>query len=129
MYYGSILKVKDGVNQHGGAIVVNNKKYAKGFAAHPSHLPSIIIFKPEKKFKKFHALLGINDSGSIRSSVECQVIVDGKVLYTSPTLRWHQEPTLVEVEIQDSSDLVLKCDPTKDGNAFDHVVWLDPNFE
>lgn len=128
LQYGTILNVTNGKDQDGRPIMVNGKVYTDGFAAHPSHISSIIVFRPEKKYQSFQSMLAINDTGSVKSSVECQIIANGEIIYRSPLLRWHQQPINVEVDIKEASDLVLKCDPTIDGNAYDHVVWLNPSF-
>ncbi len=99
---------------------LDGQYYAWGIAA---HAPNRITYRTGKKFDRFQALIGINDSAGLRGSVLFKVLGDGRELFRRYQTRT-DAPFPVSVDIRGVDRLTLV---TSDGadDFCDHSVWVD----
>jgi len=101
------------------------KLYSKGLYAHS---PSSYVFNPDKKWKRFSALVGLRDFANQQGSARFTVIGDGKILYQSPVIRINQKD-LINVDISTIKTLELQANGTEGHNFNSWAIWLNPVLE
>ena len=101
------------------------KLYSKGLYAHS---PSSYVFNPDKKWKRFSALVGLRDFANQQGSARFTVIGDGKVLYQSSALRINQKDS-INVDISTIKTLELQANGTEGHNFNSWAIWLNPVLE
>jgi len=105
----------------GDPIVIAGQQYPWGIGVHAD---SELTFKLGKRFKLFRSAIGIADQVKHHGSVVFQVLGDGKVLYTSPTVTSAEaEPRNIEVKIYGVDQLTLKVTDAGDLDLGDVANW------
>lgn len=90
---------------------------------------SKIIYPLDKPYSRFEAALAIDDSTGGRGSVIFRVLLDGKLVYTSPTIRGGQCPVPISIDTTDAKQLELEVDYATGADQLDHADWLDARFK
>ena len=91
---------------------------------------SKIVYTLDEPFHRFEAALAIDDAaqgedGTSHGSVIFRVLLDGKLVYTSPTIRGGQAPLPISIDITDAKQLELEVDYTDRADQLDYTDWLD----
>ncbi len=77
-----------------------------------------ITCKLRPEYKRFVAMLAADDSSDVRAQCVMEILVDGKVVYTSPTLRGNGLPVHMDVPIPPGSrEMVIRS------KSFGHMYW------
>lgn len=90
---------------------------------------SKIIYPLDQPFSRFEAALAIDDSTGGRGSVIFRVLLDGKLVYTSPTIRGGQKPVPISIDTTDAKQLELEVDYATQADQLDHADWLDARLK
>ncbi|MCL1921513.1 MAG: NPCBM/NEW2 domain-containing protein [Kiritimatiellaeota bacterium] len=127
--YGA-FKVNTALN---GPLTLGKDVYASGICIHAD---GNAVYKREAGYKRFVAIVGIDESQRPQNQSSIQFVVAGeaadgqRVLASSPVLRfgqrerWHFDVTLPD----DIERVVLISDSAGDGNKSDHGNWCDAGF-
>jgi hypothetical protein len=76
-------------------------------------------------FDRFEAVVGIDQAAGGLGSVIVSVHLDDRETYRSPLLTGNSPPAFLSLPLHGAQTLVLRADPTPDGNQHDHVDWAD----
>ena len=105
----------------GNPITLRGTVYQKGIGTHAN---STITYNLAGAYSTFVSDIGIDDEVNGQGSVVFQVVGDGKVLYTSPTLTGSSAVVTVNVNVTGVQQLQLICNTATPGNIdFDHGDW------
>lgn len=86
---------------------------------------STIAYTLAEPFSRFETSLAIDDSTDGRGSVIFRVLLDGKTVYTSPTIRGEQRPVPISIDVTDAKLLELEIDYADRGDQLDRANLLD----
>jgi hypothetical protein len=98
--------------------------YDKGLGVHSQ---GALTYDLGKGYRRFQALVGLDDQTGRRGNVRIKVLVDGK----PRDLGWDQELTLadgarmVDLDVQGARELTLVVEFGRGGDVQDHVNWAD----
>ena len=94
------------------------------------HAPSRLTWKLDGQWSHLRTQAGLQDQARvprIKGSVHFRILVDGKVLYTSPLARSGDAAlVLPDVPLAGAQELVLEVDDGGDGPVMDRANWLRP---
>jgi hypothetical protein len=108
----------------GGDLCLGGSTYDKGLGMHSQ---SRLTFDLGGGFRRFEALVGLDDQSGQGGSVRVQVLVDGR----PADLGWDQDltarsgPRRVRVNVAGGRELTLVVDFGHGGDVQDHVNWGD----
>ena len=108
----------------GEGLAIGGKKYEKGIGTHAN---SSALFFLDKRFGKFHAEVGLQ--GNQPGSVEFSISLDGKKVFESGIMHKDDEAKVVDLDINDATELLLKVTDAGDGIGCDHANWADAWIE
>lgn len=118
--YGTIHK---DASIDGNPLSLRGTTYAKGIGTHAN---SRIVYNIAGKYTTFQSDIGIDDEVGGLGSVYFQVLGDGVVLYTSPTLTGASAVRRVSLNVAGVQQLTLIARTTITGNIdYDHADWAD----
>ena len=113
-------------------ISIDGKVYRKGLGVHSY---SLLVFKTDKKYSRFSAVAGLDDSTGGQGSVEIRVYGDKKKLFDSGLLvgkKWAEKfPKAssgardVNVDLRNVEELMLVVDFGPDGDVLDRAAWAN----
>jgi hypothetical protein len=109
-------------NVTGTQLRAGGRLWAKGVGMHST---SRLTFTLDKPYRRFDALLAIDDHTAGRGSVTCRVFVDGEQRFASDTIRGGSKPVPVSVDLSGGKLLSLIVDFGDGGDTLDRVDWLD----
>ncbi len=104
---------------------LGDKTYARGLG---THAPSELRYTIPKGYATFEAVAGIDQETGGQGSAVVSVYLDGRRVFESSVLTGQSPPVTVSVPLGDAKEIMLKADPTGDGNRFDHVDWAEARF-
>jgi len=110
----------------GGPLELGGTIYLRGLG---THAPSRIEYAVPPNAISFRALVGIDHGTGGPGSATIHVEVDGKRVFTSGVLKWQDQPVEIDIPVAGAARLVLRADPTADGQRADHVDWALARFE
>ncbi len=93
-----------------------------------THAPSEIVFTVPRGCDVFEAEVGVSSASDGPGTVLASVWLDDVEAFTSPLLTRSGIASHVRVELDGASRLMLRADPTEDGERWDHVDWADAHF-
>ena len=104
------------------------KTFEKGFAIHANG--NITYDISDQNYERFEALLGVDTSiaQNTNSSIRFQIIGDGKILYTSNTLKYADNMEYVNIPVKGIKKLEIKVSDAGNGNTSDHSVIANPKL-
>lgn len=128
--------------QGGGPLSIRGRRYSKGLGVHSV---SSLTFRADRRYTKFSAAIGIDDSAHAMGSVVFKVLVDGKprafqVLTSaggktervskedSGVLRKSDSVMRIEVDIAGATEVTLVVDAADDGDVGDRGNWANAKF-
>ena len=109
-------------NLSGGRLRATGRLYLKGLAMHSA---SRLTYLPEARYRRFEALLAIDEVAGGRGSVQYRVFVDSEEKYASPIVRGGRPPVFVSVDVTGAQRLDLVVDFADRADEQDHADWLD----
>jgi alpha-galactosidase len=122
--YGS-PQVDLAVDRH--PLTINGKTFTHGLG---THADSYLAIKLDKGSTRFTASVGVDDeAGDAVAQVKFLVYGDGKVLWQSNDVTYHQDALPVDVDVTGIDVLILAVVGTGDGNRCDHADWIDAQLE
>jgi hypothetical protein len=118
---------------HTGKLALGKETYDKGMCVHAD---GYVIFKRKPEWKRFVAVVGIDESKrrDNQSSMIFTVAIEAsdarRIIFSTPILRFGQsEMWYIDVEIpKDAREIVLISDSAGDNNKSDHGNWCDAGF-
>jgi hypothetical protein len=110
-------------NVSGGFLTLRGSDYARGLGVHSR---STVTYRLDGKYRRFHAVLGIDDDTGGKGSVIFEVLVDGKRAFRSDVLTGTSAPVVLErLDISGAKLLTLRVDYATLGDIQDHADWCD----
>lgn len=109
----------------GGPIHLGETYYVFGLG---THAPSRLTYAIPPHTAQFEAIVGINRATGGKGSILAAVDVDGKEVFTSPSLTGESDPVPVRVDVRGAKLVTLRVEPTADGQRADHADWADARF-
>ena len=111
----------------GHPLTINGRTFPHGLG---THADSYLAIKLDKGSTRFTASVGVDDeAGDAVAQVKFLVYGDGKVLWQSNDLTYHQDASQVDVDVTGIDVLILAAVGTGDGIRCDHADWIDPQLE
>ncbi len=108
-------------NVSGGMLRAGGNLYLKGLGMHSA---ARLTYRLTDPYRRFQALLAIDDGTSGGGSVRYRVFVDGELEYTSPTVRGGRAPVPASVDLAGAERLDLVVDFADRADVQDRANWL-----
>jgi hypothetical protein len=109
-------------NLLGGRLRADGRLYLEGLAMHSA---SRLTYLLEARYRRFEALLAIDDLAGGRGSVRYRVFVDAEEKFASPVVRGGRPPLPLSVDVTGAQRLDLVVDFADRADEQDHADWLD----
>lgn len=109
----------------GNILTIAGQTYEKGLGVHAY---SEVKYKINKEFKRFTAVIGVDDEACDDASVVFKVILDNKTIYESPIMRKGEEGVEIALDLSGGEEIKLQV---LDGDGIqdcDHADWADARF-
>ncbi len=107
----------------GQPLRLKGREFPKGLGMH-SH--STVTFELAGRYRKFHAIVGLDDTTVGAGTAVCAVEVDGRRVFEPPALTRPKGPTrLPIIDVTGAKRLALMVDFGELGDSQDHVNWGD----
>jgi hypothetical protein len=107
----------------GGPLTIGGTGYAKGLG---TNSPSDVQVYLAGRCGEFTATVGVDHEVGTAGTLTFSVILDGKVLVTTPVLRRSSAAVNLDVPVTGGQVLELVVGDGGDGNGNDHGDWADP---
>jgi hypothetical protein len=113
-------------NVRGEPLSVGGQQYLKGIGMHSA---SRLTYRLDGQYKRFDALVAVDDSAAKKGSITSGVYVlqagQWKPAFTSGIVRGGGSPQVVSVDVSGAEALTLTVDYADRGDELDHADWLD----
>ena len=116
----------------GPPITLSGQAFSKGLGCAAN---TVLLYRMDRKFERFKAVVGIDDSGVGRTnpppSVDFTVFVDGQLRFESGAMSATTLPKAVDVNVSEAEVLMLRlsCNWDDKGNSSnDYGDWADASF-
>jgi hypothetical protein len=108
----------------GGDLKLGGSVYDKGLGMHSA---SRLTFDLAGGYRRFEAMVGLDDQTGAAGSVRVRVLVDGKVhdFLGDKDLTSKTGPHVVQLDVQGARELTLVVDFGRHADVQDHVDWAD----
>lgn len=103
-------------------ISIRRRIYRKGLSVHSK---TELFYSLDGKYRRFVALIGLDDEAKGKGNVDFIVIADGKRVYERKGVTGKDEPSLVKIELEGVKELVLVVDFGEELHILDRAVWAD----
>jgi len=108
----------------GEPIVIHEILFSNGFYA---HAPSRIVYNLIGEYKIFETYIAIADKAICGDGAIFKVLLDGNIVYESPTIQPSMQPQSVSIDISGGNELVLITDVGFNDNGYcDWTIWGNP---
>lgn len=113
-----------GANAAGNDLLLSGSTYARGLGLHSR---SRLTYSLGKGYRRFEALVGLDDRDGRMGSAHVRVLADGKPLDLGADreLTANSQPLRISVPIAGAKELTLVVDFGRRGNVQDVVNWAD----
>jgi hypothetical protein len=101
---------------------IGGKEFSRGLGTHAN---SQVQFPLGNRYRRFEALVGVDDEKQGAGSVVFQVVVDGRKVFDSGVMRGKQPAKKVSVPLDGAEELLLVVTDAGDGITCDHADWAD----
>ncbi len=123
---GEVVKDSPMAATAGGKVperfMLRGQSYAKGLGVMPA---SEVKYNLDKKFERFSAVVGIDDTALGRGSAIFEVWSGTTMLYKSDRLTGTSAPQHVSLMVLNRTELTLKVTDAGDGNVLDIADWAN----
>jgi hypothetical protein len=106
----------------GGPITLRGQVFRKGLGMHSR---SEITYNIDRRFRRFEALVGIDDDTAGQGSVVFRVLLDGAEAWQSGPVTGQTAPKRVQADVSNAQQLTLIVDFGSLGDVQDHADWAD----
>jgi hypothetical protein len=120
-FFNHIWKHRADLSVTGSPLMLDGQRYERGIGCHTR---TVLTYDLGGQFRKFSAVIGIDDAARPRGSVTFIVRGDGKVLHQS-TLTGRDKATPIALDIAGAKKLTLITDFASDAHVGDHANWAD----
>ena len=103
-------------------ISIRRRIYRKGVSVHSK---TELFYALDGKYKRFVALVGLDDEAKGKGNVDFIVIADGKKVYERKGVTGKDEPSLAKINLEGVKELVLVVDFGEELHILDRAVWAD----
>ncbi len=110
------------LNVTGAELRSGGRTYIKGLGMHSA---SRITYELDRPYRRFEALVSIDEGTELRGSVTFYVYVDGERVFSSGVVRGGDDPVPVSVALEGAERVSLVVDFADRGDALDHANWID----
>jgi alpha-galactosidase len=104
----------------GSPMKIHGETYQHGVG---SHALSEFIVNLKRSATRFVSMVGVDDETGGHGSVEFQVCVDGKSVYSSGVIRGGDAAKYVSVDLTGAKEMVLRITDGGEGTAWGHADW------
>lgn len=108
---------------NGTTLSINNIEYEHGIG---SHAVSVLGVKLNGEADYFDALVGIEDSYKLYSSVVFQVWLDGKKSFETDIMKWKEPAVPVHVDLKGVDTAMFVTFEGPNQHVCDHCNWVEP---
>ena len=105
----------------GRVLTLDGRTYARGIGCHTR---TALTYDLGGRYRKFAAVIGIDDEARPRGSVRFIVQADGKTIH-STTLTGRDKAVPLALDVAGVKRLTLLADFAEDANVGDHADWAD----
>ena len=110
-------------NATGGALRLRGAEFPKGLGMHSR---STVSYRLDGKFRRFHALIGVDDETAGAGSVIFEVLLDGKSVFRSGVLTGTSPAAGLErLDVSGARLMTLRVDFATLGDIQDHADWCE----
>jgi len=106
----------------GNPLRVGGKTFRKGLGVHSR---CVLTYALDGRFKRFAAVVGLDDEVGEKGNVDVAVVVDGKTVYGRKGLSGRDEPLRVSIPLEGARRLSLVVDFGREFDICDHLDWAD----
>jgi hypothetical protein len=96
--------------------------YRKGISVHSK---TELTYRLDGQYKRFMALIGIDDEAMGKGNVDFAVIADGKTVYEKKGVTGRDAPSFVKLNLSGVKEIVLVVDFGEQLDILDRAVWAD----
>jgi alpha-galactosidase len=108
----------------GTPLRLGGRAYPNGIGTHANSVLNLKL----SGAREFDALVGVDDEADKNGSVEFLVLVDGKIVWRSGTMRGGDAPKKVRVDLSRAQNVSLRVTDAGDGTYYDHADWVNPQI-
>jgi hypothetical protein len=107
----------------GGFLKLRGVEFPKGLGVHSK---SDVTYRLDRKFRRFHAVIGIDDDAGGAGSAVFEVLLDGKSAYRSGVLTGTSPAAVIErLDVSGANLMTLRVDYATLGDIQDHADWCE----
>ncbi len=121
-YFGRKNPHRKDLALDGGPLRLDGRAYAKGLAVHSR---TALTYDLERRFARFEATVGFDESGRKKGRVDCRAFADGKEIYANPDLRADGPSTRLSLPVAGADQLRIVVDFGAGEDTGDRVIWAD----
>ncbi|MCX7704513.1 MAG: NPCBM/NEW2 domain-containing protein, partial [Planctomycetota bacterium] len=103
-------------------ISMRGNVYRKGVSVHSK---TELKYELGGGYKRFVALIGIDDEAMGKGNVDFKVIVDGRTVYEKIGVTGRDAPTFIKIDLSGVKEMVLVVDFGEQLDILDRAVWAD----
>jgi hypothetical protein len=110
-------------NVTGSLLKLRGVEYPKGLGVHSK---SSMTYRLDGKFRRFRAVIGIDDDAAGAGSAEFEILLDGKSVYRSGVLTGTSPAAAIErLDVSGAKLMTLRVDYATLGDIQDHADWCE----
>ncbi len=121
-YFDIVWKYRRDQNLDGGPIRLFGKSYSRGLAIHSR---TTLKYRLRGDYRRFKAVMGIDESLEGGGDVHVVISADGKTIYEADVTGRDKQPHLLDLDIADVRDLEILVDFGGDLAIADHLDLAD----
>lgn len=106
----------------GNPLRVGGRTFRKGLGVHSR---CVLTYALDGRFRRFAAVVGLDDEVGEKGNVDVAVLVDGKKVYRRKGLSGRDEPLKLSIALEGASRLSLVADFGGEFDICDHLDWAD----
>lgn len=104
----------------GKLISLQGKKFYKGLGVHAN---CELTYRLDGAYKRFFAVVGLDDEAGPKASVEFLVFLDGQPAYESGLIKWGDDPKQVDLSMAQAKEIRLVVTDGGDMHILDRAAW------
>jgi hypothetical protein len=109
----------------GGPISLRGQMFRKGLGMHSL---SELTYELDQSYRRFEAIVGIDDETAGRGSVNFRVLFDGREAWQSGLVTGQSAPKRVQLDVVDVNRLTLIVEFGAMGDVRDHADWASAHL-
>ena len=121
-YFGHRFPWRHDVNLLGESLKINGQSFDRGLAVHSR---CILTYDLGRRYSRFEAIVGFDDTARAKGRVDCRVFADGKEIYANPDLRADAPPVKLSLPVAGAEELRLHVDFGRGQDTGDRVIWAN----